>query len=109
MKYILHYAELNLNDDIPKFEFTSSDKRNNFISDKMYEGHNRVFLLCIEHSHEFSTVLVFDRSNSYAFRLIEKDKCLWENMFLFEYDSYEAAYQTALDIMETNKLCYDPS
>lgn len=108
-KFNLHYSALNSSDDIEKFSYTSNALRFNEISDYVFSGKKCVFLLAVEHSKEFSSIFVFDRSNIYALRLLEKDKCIFEDVFLFEYESYEAAYQNALDMMEPNKLCYDPS
>ena len=57
-------------------------------------------------SHSFFTKLPLTEDELEFF---EKQKDKFSNTFLQEYESYEEAYDVALDMKETNKLCYSKS
>ena len=114
-KWILHYAALNNDEDVQKLEFSSKNKRLDFLTDKIIGIDGKVFLLAID---------VPDGNGSdkyFQIHIFEK----WQNMYtdkrnlspffsnpqyelhLHEYASYEDAYLVALNMREANPLCYN--
>lgn len=106
-KYKLSYSKLNSEIDIEELSFTSPNKRNNFITDKIIGTQTkRVFVIGIEHSDNNTNLFIFDLIiDPYIFKNILNNK--WEKMFLFEFESYEEAYDFSLDMKEVSPLCYN--
>jgi hypothetical protein len=104
--YKLHYAELNLEGDIPCFEFKTIQKLIKFIDEKTFNpiNRNKVYLFVTE---EQNHIFVTDKNIFLICRIIplfKGDRIF----FLQEYSSYEEAYAVALAMKEINPLCYEP-
>ena len=107
MSYKLHYAELQLQGDIPCIEFESKYKMLDYITD-IYENNwitylDKVCLVAISDHlivvNSLGRILNFvnDELNHINFGA---------EVFLHEYGSYEEGYKVALDMKEDNTLCY---
>ena len=111
----LNYGKLNV-ENVEELIFTSSKKRFDFISsviinqDYMYK---KVFLLAIEKDYlepphkdpETDIIYIFEQYRDINF-LSNHENGKWMDIFLFEFSSYEDAYEFALMMREPNKLCY---
>ena len=113
-----HYAQIDLKTDIPFFEFNEDDKSFNdfllFLESNYFpafgDSKNVVYLFSyvgeIFISDDIDNVFHFMESSYYG---ISSDSDDYWNMYLQEYPSYEEAYKVALDMKETNRLCYSES
>ena len=109
MIYKIHYANLNLQGDIPCLEFTSIEEVRSFIISIVYPlkmVNERVYVIAIEDEVIVTedVLLVqrlFDDNFDSVYPLHECDV-----IFIQEYLSYEEAYKVALDMKETSPLCY---
>jgi hypothetical protein len=106
--YKLHYASLNLQGDIPCYDFQELEDIANFILTLQKTQKDIVYLLAYEEEVFISDyiitiaeVLSKDVSESLFF-------CTDKNVFFQEYSSYQEAYKVALMIKETSPLCYEP-
>lgn len=110
----LHYAKLDLDgDDILKVEYQNKYEMSNSIYGLVFNNNNNiVYLACYKDeilvTHRLSSVDSFFQSMLDWEK--EPDEIIddYETAYIQEYNSYEAAYEVALDIRETNKLCYEP-
>jgi hypothetical protein len=108
-KFKLHYAELELQDDIPCFEFDSKYKMLDYISNIYKNNHfttlNKVCLVAI-----WDDLIVVDsvsRIIEFVNNGVDNHLSLeLQEVFLQEYDSYEEAYKVALNMKEDSPLCY---
>lgn len=115
----LHYAKIDLEDDVPFFEFKENetgfietDDIVKFIN-KIYPGeylpNDIVFLIAfgdnIFISDDFINIVACAKSFFKDFRTTS-DECDIDNMYIHEYPSYEEAYDVALMMKEINQLCY---
>ena len=107
MKQKLHYAKLNLEEDISCLEFNNREELVGFLRKNIKEG--IVYLLAINDNISDdvfvtdNTSLVIELFNNHlnaAYPFHEKGTCL------FEFDSFEEAYEVALMIKEVSPLCY---
>jgi hypothetical protein len=119
----LHYAPIDLQDDIYVYEF-HEDKtgfidddqiydfiQSNFHTDEEFLPEDIVFL--VTYKDEIYITDNFDNITRFlklAFRELEsiidlppKER---NNVYLYEYPSFEEAYTVALMMKEENKLCY---
>jgi hypothetical protein len=104
----LHYAPIELNGDIPCLVFDSGlsvchwllEKRNRFI----------VYLVAIENcTDDIDDIFVSDFLGSIVYFVecnIPGGTSHDKKVFVQEYESYEEAYEAALDMKEVNPLCY---
>ena len=101
----LHYAELNLQGDIPCFEFRTHAQLIDFIDEKCINRSSQlVWLLAREDSSD-----IFISENHLSIQDFLKNKYLWDfrgEYFLQEYSSYEEANKVALSMYENKHLCY---
>ena len=101
----LYYAELDLQGDIPCFEFKTHAQMIDFIDEKCINRSSQlVWLLGREDSSD-----IFISENHLSIQDFLKNKYLWNirgEYFLQEYPSYEEAYGVALSMLETYHLCY---
>ena len=102
MSFKLFYAHLNLDGDIKEITFHTHALRTRFIIDKILLK-KKVFLLAIDYASDDSAVYVFDKLKHIKPIL----KYTTDDIYLFEYSSFEEAYRNALDMMEPNPLCYE--
>ena len=115
----LHYAKIDLEDDIPFFEFKEdesgiiyTDKVVEFI-DKIYPNEflpeDIVFLIALGDnifiSDDFLNIVACAKSFFNDFRTTS-DECDIDNMYIHEYPSFEEAYTVAFMMKEENPLCY---
>ena len=105
-KYILNFSELNSNADVECVKFTSATKRAKYIADRV-TGTNppRVFTLIVSYDDKDDNacdIYIFDKWSC----IQEVVNTRWKSFWLFEWHSYEEAYKNALDLKETNHLCY---
>lgn len=104
-KYKLNFSELNSSWDVQSLEFTSAKKRASFIADRVVSNTpKRVFTLIVQYTDndEPSDVYVFENWSCIQ-SFVE---ARWKEFWLFEWESYEDAYQNALDLKEVSPLCY---
>jgi hypothetical protein len=111
MRYELHYAKLDLQGEIPCYEFQRFQDLINWIFDKYDEftKYNMVFLMAAE-GENFDEVLIGEDIGI----IVEQMEVISEYLdqykyFLQEYSSYEEAYKVALSMKETSALCYEPN
>jgi hypothetical protein len=107
MSYKLHYAELNLQDDISCFEFESKHKLIDYVS----SIYNNIYLMYLDKVClvAISDHLIVVNSLGCILKFINDELNYIdfdENVYLQEYDSYEEAYKVALSMKEDNPLCY---
>jgi hypothetical protein len=99
-KYKLNYAELNLQGDIPEFEFKKIESLIDFVDEKTYLSKPKVYLLA------FGDKIIIDKSSIYLQKILQQSAGYREFHF-HEYPSFEDAYKVALDMRETDELCYN--
>jgi len=106
----IHYAKKDLGmNDIPCLKFSTAIKRHRFLQDTIIGSRNTVFILAINYNKDDSldSVFVFDLWN--CVRWMDSSIVRQKTIYLQEYTSYEEAYKVALDMKETNKMCYEDS
>ena len=105
-KLILHYAQKG--GDIPSYEFEKLDEllpyalvEANYEKVYLVSLFSEVFVSC-----DIASALYFVEwtLNHYIPRIREEVDSI--DIFYQEYDSYEEAYQVALDMQEISPLCY---
>jgi hypothetical protein len=103
----LHYAQIDIQGDIPCYELNGMDGVINFVSkilDQNTEG--IIYLIAIQYD-VFVTencALVYELFSNHlaaAYPYYEN-----EAIFIQEYSSYEEAYEVALSIKEVSPFCY---
>jgi len=101
----LNYASLDLQGDIPCFEFKTHAQMIDFIDEKCINRSSQlVWLLAREGSQD-----IFISENHLSVQDFLENKYLWNirgEYFLQEYSSYEEAQKVALSMYETSSLCY---
>lgn len=116
MRYELHIAlsDLNEDKDIEEFKFNDINELTHKINSFGLKD-DRVFLCCIHGADDDAKEAEVFISESYVFlrSFIEsyEDNLTVDlplKVFFFQYETYEDAYKTALDMRETNELCYNP-
>jgi hypothetical protein len=108
MRYELHFASKELEfEDIPCIEFDNYDQLIGFIFSDTDE-HGTVWLISIHEEVYVSEYItsVIDFINTWSNRF-KNHQCDIMTIFLQEYNSFESAYQVALDMKEDSPLCYD--
>jgi hypothetical protein len=106
MKYKLHYAKLNHEGDIPVIKFEAGHDFEFYFWPDIVEKPKIVYLLCCDDEvivteNVYLIEELLSDSTSYIFPVNPNIP-----IFLQEYESYEEAYQVALDIKEVSPLCY---
>jgi hypothetical protein len=119
----LYYSDKHPNQgDIPQFNFEEDKDVLPFLQ-AIHEKADAetVYLLAFENRDIEAPIIVFDnfgyirdRIVDYALDILDDEDIAkgteWDfviKVFLFEFNSYEEAYKTALDMKETNPLCYN--
>ena len=112
-KYKVHYAELELNSDIPIYEFTNNSELQNFILEKIYKDEETTTIILVnicgkiyisDNQTDEYTILNFilyfsdDELEGYEYGALD--------IFIQEYETYEEAYEVALSMKEDSKYCY---
>ena len=113
-KYELHYAKLSSDGDIPCLKTDVFNEIHDAIKLRLNETRNEcvylfAFNCIIEEYHEVvvSENLEFIESFFASGMIGGIDMILDCNKFFIqEYESFEAAYEVALTMKETSKLCY---
>ena len=104
--YKLHYADLELNEDIPCFEFKTFNKLVDFVYEKARINKGKAVYL-IAKDYESSCPFITDNPFDIEFIL---EKMPWmgfkSDTFIFEQKSFEDAYKIALTMVEVKTLCY---
>jgi hypothetical protein len=114
---ILHYGRgKDLSQDILKIEFKNTKHLKMFLQGVMQESESKetVYLLTSNHSvdledkcNEFSKEIIIESDFTLIYLFV--DRCLDycdTTIYLQEYGSFEDAYKVALDMRESNELCY---
>jgi hypothetical protein len=109
MNYKLHFAELNLTNDVPCFEFDSKYKLLDYV-ESIYKNNwfTGLKVICVVHIDEDLIVV-----NSMKSMLDFINDALWENQFMSndlfgynvsinEFSSYEEAYKYAILLKQEN-------
>lgn len=113
----LHYAKLDLGDaDIPVTEYPSIYNLFVDLYDKMNKSEGVVYLCALpdfkNEEGEFEAGELYVSSNEdmiYDWISKLEDEHALDNVtdiHLHEYDSFQSAYEVALDMKEASKLCY---
>lgn len=101
----LHYASLDLQGDIPCFQFKNHLDMIDFIDEKCINRNGKVvWLLAKKDSTD-----VFISESHLSIQDYFTRKYLWnvsDDYFLQEYKSFEDAYRVALSMSEISPLCY---
>lgn len=101
----LHYSSLDLQGDIPCFEFKKHSDMIDFIDEKCINRNGKViWLLAKKDSTD-----IFISENYLSIQDYLTRKYLWnisDDYFLQEYLSFEDAYRVALDMLEISPMCY---
>jgi hypothetical protein len=103
--YKLHYASIDLEGDIPCFEFKKHAKMINFIDEKCIGRTSQ----CVWLIAKLKTTDIFISDSSLSIQDFIKSKHLWvipDHYFLQEYASFEEAYHAAILINETSPMAY---
>ena len=107
----LHYANLNLQGDIPCYEFYDEGGLIDFVQRIAYKGlkdKNVVYLIAIQDevfiTDNPSTLVTYFESPLNTANLQYNG----EDIFIQGYSSFEAAYEVALMMKEESPLCYEP-
>ena len=117
MKFELHYAEMNLQGDIPCFKF---DEQHELINEILGFGKSKsmmqkmrsakeVYLCAIEnYPQDYDGVVLIDNKPEQIIEFIRQNTMTptMKLIFLQVYPSYEVAYRVALDMKEVSPLCY---
>jgi len=101
----LHYASLDLQGDIPCFEFKKHSQMVDFIDEKCI-GRNGQCVWLLAKNKETD---IFISDSHLSIQNFLERLMTWQTMgdyFLQEYESFEEAYQVALDMVEESPLCY---
>ena len=130
MRYELHYANLDLIGDIPCIKLTNKEEliyqlnghsEDPLLHEKLIAWKNSpffarmdkrkesiVYLCAIETPPNEDGVILVDSNpeNILSFVSSHTNTPTMKKIFLQEYNSYEEAYQVALDMKEVSKLCY---
>ncbi len=110
MTHKLHYAKVDLQGDIPCHFLKGIQEVRDFVSeilDKSQEAkQDVVYLVSVQDDifvteNEALVLELFDGNLNAAYPFFEG-----EDIFIQEYTSFEEAYQVALSMKETSKLCY---
>jgi len=107
MKYRLHYAKLGLDTDIPTHEFSDKSERLKFFVENTLDRKGEcVWLVTTDREAE---VYVTHRCVR-VWHYVQFMPLLYESeeWFLFEFDSYQEAYNVALHMAEVSPMCYSP-
>lgn len=110
MKYRIHYAALNNDEDIPCLQFDTVDEVLSFIDKIVYplkKITDKVYLIAIgeEIIVTYSGVILDQMFSSYWCEFY--DTYHLGDIYIQEYTSYEDAYKVALMMRETSHLCYN--
>jgi hypothetical protein len=107
-KLKLHYAPIDLKNNIYTIEFEYIDKVIDFL-DQIYPENIDDIVYLISHKDE----IYITESLDYLFHILENIHiCCFDytddefDIFLQEYPSYQEAYKVALMMKENSKLCY---
>lgn len=117
MIFELHYAEMNLQGDIPCFKF---NKQKDLINEILGFGESKsmmqkirsakeVYLCAIENSpQDYDGVVFVDNKPEQIIEFIRQNTMTptMKKIFLQVYPSYEDAYRVALNMKEVSPLCY---
>lgn len=105
----LHYAELDLKENIPAIEFTNKKTYRYWVSgyDKINSKSYKIYLIAI-----FDEIYVTSNIRFVYSYLMDCEYGVGEigindDVFLFEFKSYEDAYLVALNMREESKFCYN--
>ena len=106
--YILHYAKLDLQGDIPCFEFNKHSKMVDFIDSKCVGRSGQ----CVWLIARDGTTDLFVSESHISIQEFLKTKPCWSaiggDYHLHEYASFEEAYIVALNMIEGKSgLCYE--
>ena len=110
----LHYAEVNFEGNIEEYIFNNFDNHSGkqLFWEKLTELVNNrtdiVWLVSVD-----DEVFVTDKYEAlYDFvesiNIMRSDRDMYSNIFLQEYNSFEVAYEVALNMQEIKKKCYEP-
>lgn len=108
MKFNLHYAPLQTSDkDISLISFNTHEKMVDFIDEMCINRNGEcVWLIAKDKSTD-----VFISESHISIQDFLQTKNAWNTVndyFLQEYESFQDAYEVALTMVETSKLCYAP-
>ena len=104
--YKLYYAELNLQGDVPLYEFKKFEDLEHFVYEKCRENRDKAVYV-ISKDCESTSPFITDNPFDIEFILLKMPQMnSHKDTFIYEYDSFESAYKSALDIVEPKKLCY---
>jgi len=106
-KYKLHYAPLDLDGDIPVYEFDTVGELIHKITSQATPD-DVVFLVCLENKFDKMDDLIFVHESIRLIEIFIDDNIdsEYNTVFCFLMDSYEEAYKMALEFREPFKLCY---
>lgn len=99
----LNYAKKKLEGDIPKINFKTSQDLIDAVIDETSDSVDLVWIVSVDEE-----ILISNDSMKIEFLLqVLLSLSQTQEVFVFEFGSYEEAYKVALDMKETNPLCYE--
>jgi hypothetical protein len=107
-KYKIHYAAKKIHGNIPCLEFKTIEDIRSFIFNLTVPlTDDTVYLVSINEEILITEniaflIEIFDGKLNSIYPFFEG-----EEIFIQEYNSYESAYKSALEMKEQNKLCYE--
>lgn len=115
--YKLHYANIDINDNIPLYEFLNFNDLERFILEIFADSERCVYLFTFDVkndiNHEYNEIIVTENSefiyNFFKTGMMSNIDLVTDidTFFLQKYPSFEDAYKVALDMNEGKELCYN--
>ena len=105
LQHKLHYAKLLLDEEIPCFEFSLQETMIKFIIDKC-KGRNNQLVWLIAKNKSTDIFISSNYLSIIDFLKTKNEYQSYDDYFLQEYESFEDAYEVALDMAEISPLCY---
>jgi hypothetical protein len=104
--YKLHYKALNSQVYVHLYEFKKFEDLEHFVYEKCRENRDKAVYL-ISKDCTSTSPFITDNPFDIEFILLKMPQMnSHKDTFIYEYDSFESAYKSALDIVEPKKLCY---
>ena len=107
MDYKLYYGKIDHDGEVPLLRFKTNNKRKMFILDKVIDSRGtKVFVLFIDYGDAYKSIYVFNKWFCVRFLESKSFDSAYYTFSLYEYESYQEAYKSCLDLQEENPLCY---
>lgn len=115
MNFKVHYAEKELKGNIPCFKFVSTSLMEDFIKNKIFPKQESYSVILVYVKNEVfisDNNICDDTLIPFIWLFVDESiECnLGElNIYIYEFSSYEKAYEVALLLKEESPFCYEPN